>query len=132
PDGTLRVTSVMTTGGAQVYNFEVSGTHTYFVVAKGEAVWVHNMCAKAPGPRGAGDALPIEGGPPNGMLVSEPKPGQGTIREYDEFGRAKKDFDVGHDHGSGDPHYHDFIWKSPKKGRGNPKRGPGRPPGPGE
>ncbi|MEW5884625.1 MAG: hypothetical protein AB1725_10435, partial [Armatimonadota bacterium] len=50
PDGTLRVTSVMTTGGAQVYNFEVSGTHTYFVVAKGEAVWVHNTCSRG-GPR---------------------------------------------------------------------------------
>ncbi len=132
PDGSLRVVSVVTTAGARVYNFEVSGTHTYFVLAGGEAVWVHNQCAKGPRPRGAGDSLPIDGGPPNGMLVSEPKPGQGTIREYDEFGRAKKDFDVGHDHGSGDPHYHDFIWKSPNKGRRNPVRGPARPPGPGE
>lgn len=37
------------------------------------------------------------------------------IREYGPHGRAKKDYDFGHDHGGGDPHAHDWDWS--KKGK---------------
>ena len=69
--------------------------------------------------------MPIEGGSKNGSLASETIPGKGTIRDYDQNGNAKVDYDFGHDHaGVGDPHAHDWIWESPKKGRGNPDRQP--------
>lgn len=35
-----------------VYNFEVAGTHTYFVDAGEEVLWVHNDCTPAPNPGG--------------------------------------------------------------------------------
>jgi RHS repeat-associated protein len=31
---------------AKVYNFEVAGTHTYYVAAGDSAVWVHNVCLR--------------------------------------------------------------------------------------
>ena len=40
-----------------------------------------------------------------------------TERFYGEDGRASVDIDYGHDHGSGDPHYHEWDWTN-KKPRG--------------
>ena len=56
-------------------------------------------------------------------------PGSGQVREYGPDGRPIKDIDYDHDHGQGVPHVHDWI---PSPGGGFPKRGPGRPPKPGE
>lgn len=46
---------------------------------------------------------------PNDVRVEE-RPDGGTVREYGADGRAKTDYDFGHDHtGVGDPHAHDWI-----------------------
>jgi RHS repeat-associated protein len=62
-------------------------------------------------------------GRPNSTDVIDRGGGRGQIREYGPNGEAAKDFDFGHDHGSGDPHVHDWI---------NGVRQPGRPIRPGE
>ena len=74
-------------------------------------------------PRGWGSNLPAkEGGPPNGSL-SDGQGNAGTIRHYDENGRATVDYDFGHDHGHGDPHAHDWDWnKKPSRQDGRPIR----------
>ena len=115
--------------GHDVYNFTVSGNHTYFVVSGGRAVWVHN--GACPTRSGAGSGLPARsGGPPNGSLVSDLGDGEGTIRTYDGQGRAETDYDFGHDHtGAGDPHAHDWDWDTPGLKK---RRRPGRPLRPGE
>lgn len=101
-----------------VYNFEVEGTHTYFVKSGDDALWVHNTCRT-----GAGSEIPSRGGPPNGTLVGENPDGSGTIRKYDSSGNAEVDYDFGHDHGQGDPHKHPWDWGFP----GKKKRRPGEP-----
>ena len=65
-------------------------------------------------------------GKPNSSAAKDNGSGKGQIREYGPDGRAKKDFDFGHDHGAGDPHAHDWDWSK------NPPRQPGRPIGPDE
>ena len=52
------------------------------------------------------------------------------IRYYDSKGKPKADVDMGHDHGAGDPHIHDWRYPSPEAP--NPIRQPGRPPVPGD
>ena len=69
-----------------------------------------------------GSSLPSTG-TPNGSKCEDRGNGQGTIRDYDDKGNAQTDYDFGHDHGSGDPHAHDWT---------NGSRGPGRPLKPGE
>jgi RHS repeat-associated protein len=73
--------------------------------------------------------LPATKGPPNGTLVRDDGKGNAQIRDYGPDGRAKKDFDFGHDHGQGDPHVHDYDWS---KYPAEDPRGPGRPLGPGD
>ena len=64
--------------------------------------------AKKKNPR-AGD-LPARG-KPNSTDVRDDGRGNGQIRDYGEDGRAKTDYDFGHDHrGDGDPHAHDWDW----------------------
>lgn len=67
-------------------------------------------------------SLPKEG-EPNSTDVIDRGGGRGQIRDYGPDGRAKKDFDFGHDHhGVGDPHAHDWDWtKPPKEWRGPPR-----------
>lgn len=77
---------------------------------------------------GSGSGLPAQGGPPNGTLVNDEGGGKGTIRDYDATGKAKTDYDFGHDHGKSDPHAHDWDWCKP----GKKKRGKGRTLKPGE
>lgn len=71
---------------------------------------------------GAGSDMPSKG-PPNSTDVSDRGNGNGTIRDYGPNGDAQTDYDFGHDHGSGDPHGHDWN---------NGVRGPHRPLAPGE
>jgi RHS repeat-associated protein len=70
--------------------------------------------------------MPAQGGPPSGTLAEDRGNGKGTIRTYGPDGRAKTDYDIGHDHGQGDPHAHDWDWSNPEP------RGPARPLCPGE
>lgn len=109
---------------SKVYNFEVEDYHTYFVSVKGTDVWVHNTCTP-PNPAarsGAGSNLPVANGPKNGSLAHDTGRGRGVIRDYDEHGHAKVEYDFGHDHtGAGDPHAHDWIWSAPKPVRGKPR-----------
>lgn len=72
----------------------------------------------------AGD-LPAKG-PPNSSAAKDDGKGNGQIRDYGNDGRAKTDYDFGHDHGAGDPHAHDWDWTK------KPPRQPGRPIRPGE
>jgi RHS repeat-associated protein len=73
----------------------------------------------------AGD-LPGKG-KPNSTDVVDKGGGNGTIRDYGPDGKAKTDYDFGHDHGSGDPHAHDWNWLKPGS-----ERQLGRPLKPGE
>ena len=57
---------------------------------------------------------------PNSTKVKDDGNGNGQIREYGPDGRAKIDYDFGHDHGAGDPHAHDWDWTK------TPPRQPGR------
>jgi hypothetical protein len=72
-------------------------------------------------------------GPKNGTLEKR-NPQTGELqqkREYDEFGKPKKDIDYGHDNtGVGDPHVHDWKYESPQAP--NPTRSEPRAPMPGE
>ena len=73
----------------------------------------------------AGD-LPARG-KPNSSAAKDNGDGTGQIRDYGPDGRAKTDYDFGHDHtGAGDPHAHDWDWTKAK-----PRQSP-RPIGPGE
>jgi RHS repeat-associated protein len=60
-------------------------------------------------------------GRPNSSDARDDGRGNGQIRDYGDDGRAKTDFDFGHDHGAGDPHAHDWDWSQ------DPPRQPGRP-----
>lgn len=73
--------------------------------------------------------MPTLGNPDSKEVVSTPEGDKLKERTYDEKGKAKLDIDWDHDHGHGVPHVHDWTW--PEAG-GNPKRGPGRQPKPGE
>lgn len=53
--------------------------------------------------RGKSDRTPARG-QPNSRRVFPNSKGGGTIRDYGPDGRAKTDYDFGHDHGAGDPH----------------------------
>ncbi len=76
---------------------------------------------------GAGSCLPTHG-KPNSSEASDVGNGAGTIRDYGSDGKARTDYDFGHDHtGAGDPHAHDWDWTHPK-----PVRLPPRPLHPGE
>ena len=66
-------------------------------------------------------------GEPGSTAATDKGEGKGTIREYGPDGKAKRDYDFGHDHGAGDPHAHDWDWTKPGK-----ERGKGRPLKPGE
>ena len=59
------------------------------------------------------------------MVIPDGKGGS-TTRTSGPDGKAVKDVDRGHDHGSGDPHVHDWDWGK------KPPRQPGRPPTPDE
>ena len=72
-----------------------------------------------------GQDLPARG-KPNGTAAKDDGAGKGQIRDYGPDGRAKTDYDFGHDHGAGDPHAHDWDWGK------KPERQPGRPIRPGE
>jgi RHS repeat-associated protein len=84
---------------------------------------------RAPAPRGGtrpGD-LPADG-TPNSTDVVDRGGGKGTIRDYGPDGRAKTDYDFGHDHrtpvhpdGAGDPHAHDWDWSKRSKERQPPR-----------
>jgi hypothetical protein len=91
----------------------------------GHGIWVIQNAAGASAPKptrpGTGSGLPVEG-KPNTASVAEDGFGNGTIREYGVNGKARVDYDFGHNHGAGDPHAHDWNWSGPK-----PVRGPGRP-----
>lgn len=63
---------------------------------------------------------------PNSTDVKDKGGGEGQIRDYGPDGRAKVDYDFGHDHGAGDPHAHDWNWSK------KPPRQPGRSLKPGE
>ena len=65
-------------------------------------------------------------GPSNGVLTkSNPQTGELIqIRTYDAEGNPVKDIDFGHDHGSGDPHAHD--WGYPSEFAPHKTRGEGR------
>ncbi len=70
--------------------------------------------------------LPAKG-KPNSSAARDDGKGNGQIREYGPDGRAKTDYDFGHDHtGAGDPHAHDWDWTK------TPPRQPPRPIGPNE
>lgn len=78
----------------------------------------------------ASQNLPIKG-PPSGSLSIPGRDGRKKqTRCYDQNGDA--DFDIDYDHGNhhdfGSPHVHD--WKTDSDGKR--KRGPARPPKPGE
>ncbi len=60
-------------------------------------------------------------GEPNSTGVKDYGEGRGQIRDYGPDGKAKVDYDFGHDHGAGDPHAHDWNWSK------EPPRQPGRP-----
>jgi RHS repeat-associated protein len=70
-------------------------------------------CGEEPPPR----RLPYQG-EPNGTAVLDRGNGTGQIREYGPDGLPTRDFDFGHDHGSGDPHAHD--WPGGVRGDGRP------------
>ena len=77
-------------------------------------------------PKGGRTAdLPARG-EPNGSGVRDNGNGKGQIRDYGADGKAETDYDLGHDHGAGDPHAHDWDWTK------TPPRQPGRPMRPGE
>lgn len=61
--------------------------------------------------------LPYQG-EPNSTAVLDRGNGTGQIREYGPDGLPTRDFDFGHDHGSGDPHAHD--WPGGVRGDGRP------------
>ena len=89
------------------------------------------VAAKRSGTR-PGD-LPARGRPNSSESVDKGN-GGGTIRDYGPDGRAKTDYDFGHDHptranpqGAGDPHAHDWDWSKPSR-----ERQPPRPLRPGE
>jgi RHS repeat-associated protein len=63
---------------------------------------------------------------PSSTDVKDKGQGEGQIRDYGPDGRAKVDYDFGHDHGAGDPHAHDWDWSK------KPPRQPGRKLKPGE
>jgi hypothetical protein len=71
-------------------------------------------------------------GTPNSVKVfNKSKPGSSgkTVRVYGSDGRAVRDIDYGNQtHSGNDPEVHDWTWDS----NGNPKRGPGRAPQPGD
>jgi hypothetical protein len=70
--------------------------------------------------------LPAKG-KPNSSDARDHGEGKGQIRDYGADGRAKTDYDFGHDHtGVGDPHAHDWDWSK------KPPRQPPRPLFPGE
>ncbi|HET6383738.1 MAG TPA: RHS repeat-associated core domain-containing protein, partial [Armatimonadota bacterium] len=59
-------------------------------------------------------------GQPNSVACKDYGNGEGQIREYGPDGRAKVDYDFGHDHTNcGDPHAHDWDWSQPR-----PRQGP--------
>jgi uncharacterized protein RhaS with RHS repeats len=68
-----------------------------------------------------GGDLPAKG-PPGSSAAKDDGKGNGQIRDYGKDGRAKTDYDFGHDHtGAGDPHAHDWDWTK------KPPRQPPRP-----
>jgi len=68
-----------------------------------------------------GKDLPAQG-EPNSTDVRDDGEGGGQIRDYGADGKAKTDYDFGHDHtGAGDPHAHDWDWTQ------TPPRQPPRP-----
>ena len=64
--------------------------------------------------------LPAEN-EPNSSDAKSTDDDHGQIRDYGPDGKAKTDYDFGHDHGAGDPHAHDWDWSK------TPPRQPGRP-----
>ena len=54
-------------------------------------------------------------GAPNSSAYVDRGDGSGTIRDYGSDGRAKTDYDFGHDHETGDPHAHDWDWSAKKR-----------------
>jgi RHS repeat-associated protein len=67
------------------------------------------------GKGGRDNDLPAKG-KPNSKKSKDDGKGNGQIREYGPDGRAKTDYDFGHDHGAGDPHAHDWDWsKTPPR-----------------
>jgi RHS repeat-associated protein len=75
---------------------------------------------------GQGDRKPAIG-KPNSTECEDDGNGNGKIRDFGADGKPTKDTDFGHDHGTGDPHVHDWDWNNP--GPTGP-RGPSRPLGP--
>jgi RHS repeat-associated protein len=73
--------------------------------------------------------MPTTGVPGSTDTITTPNGDKLKERKYDETGKAKTDIDWDHDHGQGSPHVHDWNWPIPG---GDPVRGPGRPPKPGE
>ena len=78
-------------------------------------------CICAMGKKGERNPLKTKG-KPNSTEIFDRQDGGRTIREYDNDGNAKTDYDWGHSHGQGDPHKHQWDWTS-----GQPTRGPGEP-----
>lgn len=76
-------------------------------------------------PNGREARTPARGQPPNSSQEFRGEKGR-KIRLFGPDGRATTDYDFGHDHGSGDPHAHDWDWGNPDP------RGPHRPLYPGE
>jgi RHS repeat-associated protein len=66
-----------------------------------------------------GESLPSKS-KPGDSKVENRGDGKGTIRDYDENGNAKTDYDFGHNHGAGDPHAHD--WSNGERNRGRSLR----------
>jgi RHS repeat-associated protein len=67
-------------------------------------------------------------GKPNSSAAVDRGDGKGTIRDYGPDGRARTDYDFGHDHptranprGAGDPHAHDWDWSKPSRERQPPR-----------
>ena len=94
-----------------VYNFEVEGTHTYFVATGGKTLWVHNVCKLRPDTRAIGDHTTFRRNPSTGRVEHYqdwiPNP-----RNPSGFDSGKRFDGVGKSHGGVDtPHVH-------PKGRG--------------
>ena len=138
----VKVRKVEQSGTATVYNFEVEGTHTYFVGKTG--AWVHNDCLSdegggvggrshlSPLPRGKGNSWnapdPTAGGRPHTVIGmrNEPKMSPEPYRQGMSYGEGNTPLgrtDIS-DHGRPwdhhNPHFH--PWDPIKGAPSNPSK----------
>ncbi|MDB4943475.1 MAG: repeat protein [Labilithrix sp.] len=101
----------------EVYNFEVEGTHTYFVGAA--KVWVHNSCRETGGRPGEylGAKAPKQVSPGTRVLEGQHVNNLGRVEpwaaHYDDYGRlvARTDYNAGNvAQGIPDVHHHVYEY----------------------